>query len=170
MKKILLAAGTILIPFMATFAQDYNRDYANEADPAIKSQFSADYPDAQNVHFARTKGLNAVSFTQDKNIMTAYYDNRDQLIGTILKQSIADLPENAQNEIRNKYPGYSIANVVKFDDNQSDDTEMILYGVSWDDADNYFVELKNDSKTIVVKVDLTGGVEAFGPGLTSASL
>jgi hypothetical protein len=165
MKKFLLAAGTILIPAMATFAQGHTR----EADPAIVSQFSADFPNATNAHFSHAKGLNVVSFTQDRDNLTAYYV-RDQLIGTILKQSLADLPGNAQKEIQNKYPGYSIANVIKFDENESDDTEVILYGLSLDDADNYFVELKNDSKTIVVKVDLTGGVETFGPGLTSASL
>ena len=159
MKKIFLAAGIILIPAMAVFAKDHDRGYANDADPAIESQFRADFPDATNVHFTRAKGLNVVSFTQDKETVSAYYDSRDQLLGTIHKQSFADLPDNAQNEIQHKYHGFSAANIVRFDDNQSQHTEMILYGVSLDDADNYFVELKNDSKTIVLKVDLTGGLE-----------
>ncbi|HEV3326930.1 MAG TPA: hypothetical protein VG052_15050 [Puia sp.] len=158
MKKILLAAGTILIPAMATFAQDYTREYAKQGDPIIKSQFTADFPDAKNVHFARVKYLNEVSFTEGNEKMNAYYDARGQLVGTIRKESFADLPNNAQKEIQNKYPGYTTANVIKFDDNESDETEMILYGISMDDADNYFVELKNGSKAIVVKVDLSGGV------------
>jgi hypothetical protein len=137
MKKILLVASTVLLTAMATFAQ--------EPDPVIESQFATDFPNATNAHFARVKNLNEVSFTQDKDIVTAYYDARDQLIGTIHEQSFADLPDNAQKEIRNKYPGYSIGNVVKFDDNQSDD--------------NYFAELKNDSKSIVLKIDLIGEVD-----------
>jgi hypothetical protein len=161
MKKILLVAGTLLIPAMATFAQEYTRDYASEADPMIKSQVTADFPDAKNIQFARVKDLNEVSFIQDKKKMNAYYDDGDQLVGTIQKESVADLPVNAQKEIQNKYPGYTIANVVKFDDNESDDSEMLLYGISLDDADNYFVELKNDSKAIAVKVDLSGGVNFF---------
>jgi hypothetical protein len=159
MKQILLVAGTLLIPAMATFAQDYNRDDVKEPGPAIKSQFTADFPDAKNVHFERVKDLNEVSFTQGKEKMDAYYDAQDQLVGTVKKESFADLPDNAQKEIQNKYPGYTIANVVKFDDNGSDEAELILYGISLDDADNYFVELKNDSKAIVVKVDLSGGVD-----------
>ena len=158
MKKILLVAGTILIPAMATFAQDYNRDYATEAGPIIKNEFTADFPDAKNVHFGRVKDLNEVSFIQAREKMKAYYDNSAQLLGTIRKESFADLPDNAQKEIQNKYPGYTIANVVKFNENESDNTEIILYGVSMDDADNYFVELKNGSKAIVVKVDLSGEV------------
>jgi hypothetical protein len=158
MKKILLVAGTLLISAMTTFAQDYHGDYAKEASPIIKSQFTADFPDAKNVHFALVKDLNEISFTQNKEKMNAYYDDRDQLLGTIRKVSFADLPDNAQKEIQHKYPDYTIANVVKFDDNECDNTEIILYGVSMDDADNYFVELKNDSKAMVVKVDLSGEV------------
>jgi hypothetical protein len=159
MKKILLAAGAIFIPAMAIFAQDYHRDYADQADPSIQSQFTADFPDAQNVHFARLKDLNEVTFSQGKENMTAYYRGEDQLVGTILKESFADLPGNAQKEIQHKYPGYTIVNVVKFDDNESELLETILDGISLGDADNYFVELKNDSRAIVVKVDLSGGVD-----------
>jgi hypothetical protein len=160
MKKILFAAGILLLPSMALFAQDYHRDYAAEGDAGIdiKSQFTEDFPDAKNIHFARLKDLNEVSFTQDKEEMTAYYREGDQLVGTIRKESPAGLPGNAQKEIQNKYPGYTIASVVKFDDNESEATEIILDGISMDDADNYFVELKNDDKAIVVKVDLSGRV------------
>ena len=159
MKKILFIAGVILIPAMATFAQDNNRDYAAAADPVIiKSQFSADFPDAKNVHFARVKDLYDVSFTQNNKKTNAYYNDKDELVGTIRKESFADLPDNAQKEIRHTYPDYTIANVIKFDDSESDVTEMILYGKSMDDADNYFVELKSDSKAIVVKVDVAGEV------------
>jgi hypothetical protein len=166
MKKILLAAGAILIPALTIFAQN-NRDYAKGTDPTVQSQFATDFPDAKNVHFALLKNLNEVSFTQHKEKMNAYYGNRGQLIGTIQKESFDDLPDNAQKEIQAKYPGYTITNIVKFDDSESDVTEMILYGRSLDDAANYFVELKNDGKAIVVKVDLAGGVSYFAKIKTS---
>ncbi len=143
---------------MATFAQDYNRDYATEAGPIIKNEFTADFPDAKNVHFGRVKDLTEISFIQDKKKMSAYYDSRTQLLGTIRKESFAGLPGNAQKAIQHKYPGYTVANILKFDDNESELLEMILYGISMNDADNYFVELKSDSKAIVVKVDLSGEV------------
>jgi hypothetical protein len=159
MKKILFAAGILLMPAIAVLAEDRDRGYANDADPVIEGQFRTDFPNATNLHFARAKGLTVVSFTQDNETMNAYYDSRDQLLGTIHKQSFADLPDNAQKEIQDKYHGFSAANVVKFDDSESEHHEMILYGVSLDDAENFFVELKNDSKTMVVKVSLTGDVE-----------
>ena len=38
---------------------------------------------------------------------------------------------------------------------------MIMYGVQFDDADNYFVELSKGSSKIVVKVDMKGEVTFF---------
>jgi hypothetical protein len=160
MNVFLLAAGIILIPAMSTFSQGYDRDPAKEVGPLIRNQFTVDFPDAKNVQFARVKGLNEVSFTEDKEAMNAYYDDGDVLVGTIRKKSFADLPDNAQKNIQNKYPGYTIANIVKFDGSESDATLMSLYGKSMD-ADNYFVELKKSSDAVVVKVDLSGGVDYF---------
>ena len=158
MKKFLLAAGTALMPVIAIFAQDHVRDSAKTANQIIRSQFTTDFPDAKDVHFAQVKNLNKMSFTQDKEIMSAYYDDGGQLVCTIHEELFADLPGNAQKEIQHKYPDYAIADVVKFDDNEGDDPEGILYGRSADDAQNYFVELKNDTKEIIVKVDLYGEV------------
>jgi hypothetical protein len=160
MKKIILASGFLFLGTAVTFAQENSdRNDAKEVSLAIKSQFAADFPGATNVHFTSEKNFNEVSFTQDKETISAYYNDRDLLVGTIQKQTFADLPENAKQEITKKYAGYAIANVIKFDDSESDETERILYGASFDDADNYFVELKNDSGAIVVKVNLSGGVD-----------
>jgi hypothetical protein len=158
MKKIFLAAGILLVTATTTFAQDKNdRDNAL-VDPLIKSQFATDFPNATNAYFASEKNFDEVSFTQDKEKISAYYDYNNQLIGTVENKAFTDLPGNAQKEILKKYPDYTITGVVKFEDNESDETEMIQYGRSLDDADNYFVQLKNDSRTIIVKVDLSGGI------------
>ena len=53
---------------------------------------------------------------------------------------------------------FTITGVIKFNDNESDHIDMILYGTPLHDGDNYFVELKNDISVIVVKVDLSGGI------------
>jgi hypothetical protein len=158
MKKFLLVAGTVIIPVMAIFAQDHDRESANLANLIIRSQFTTDFPDAKEVHFARVKNLNKMSFTQDRDKMSAYYDDAGQLVGTIHEQLFADLPGNAQKEIQHKYPDYAIGDVVKLDDNESDGPEGAFYGRSTDDSQNYFVELKNDRKAILIKVDLSGDV------------
>ncbi|HLX91348.1 MAG TPA: hypothetical protein VKR32_06675 [Puia sp.] len=161
MKKILLAAGIFLVTASVTFAQE-NDDRDNAVvNPLIKSQFETDFPNATNVDFESKKSFDEVSFTQDKEKISAYYDYNDQLIGTVETKAFSDLPANAQKEILKKYADYTITGVVKFNDNESDHTEMILYGRSLNDADNYFVQLKNDSRIILVKVDLSGGIDFF---------
>jgi hypothetical protein len=159
MKKIFLAAGIFLVTATVTLAQKSNdRDNA-VVNPLIKSQFETDFPNATNVDFESKKNFDEISFTQDKETISAYYDYNDQLIGTVEKKAFSDLPGNAQKEILKKYPGYTVTGVVKFNNNECDHTEMLLYGSSLHDEDNYFLELKNDSRTILVKVDLLGRID-----------
>jgi hypothetical protein len=48
-----------------------------------------------------------------------------------------------------------------FDDNEYNQSDMVLYGHVFTDADNYFVELSNNNKTIVLEVNMEGLVTFF---------
>jgi hypothetical protein len=160
MKKIFLAASILLTASTATLAQDNSgRHDAERLTPGIKNQFVEDFPDATNVQYTNGNSLVKVSFTQDKEKISAYYDDGNQLVGTIEKKAFDDLPANAKKKILKDYPGYTIADVIRFDDNEADETEMMQYGRSLNDAENYFVELKTGNKAIVVKVGLSGWVD-----------
>ena len=185
MKKIFLVVGIMLTVATITFAhksadrrerkeerierreirKEYHRlrraENRNEVSDLTRNQFAIDFPDAKNVRFVRTKEFDEVLFIYGKKKLTAYYDYDHELVGTTQDKTFADLRENAQKEILKKYAGYNIDGVIKFDDNESNETDMIIYGTSFDDADNYFVELKNDSKDLIVKVDLAGYVSFF---------
>ncbi|HTF32063.1 MAG TPA: hypothetical protein VK625_24570 [Flavitalea sp.] len=126
-----------------------------------RNNFAKDFPDATNVRFVKAKDFEEVLFTSDKTNLIAYYDNETKLVGTTQRLAFTDLPENAQKEIHKKYSEYGVAEVVKFDDNEINDTDMILYGSAFDDADNYFVELKNDRKDIIVKINGYGYLTFF---------
>jgi hypothetical protein len=185
MKKIFLAAGFILAAATGSFA--FNKTDRKERKEArierkearkgqhidrraenrdavsnlTKSNFVVDFKDPQNVHFERTKYFDEVSFMSGNKQLKAYYDVDNQLVGTTQEKSFADLPGNAQNEITKKYADYTVARVIQFDDNDINNTDMILYGVSFEDANNYFAELKNESKAIVLKIDKAGDVTFF---------
>ena len=183
MKKLFLVAGSLLMATTLTFAHPNNglsearKGKLEENDKRkemikeqrtgnhdvvggpTKSQFANDFPDAMNVHFESTKDFDKISFMQGSREITAYYDYQSQLIGTTEKKAFADLPQHAQKAILEKYAGYAIADIVEFNDNQSNGTETILYGSSHDDGDNYFLELKTNGKAILVKVDLSGRVD-----------
>ena len=182
MKKIFLAAGTILAAATISFAQnnsdakqvkmertelrkevrkEHRLENSNEVSDLTKSQFAIDFSNAKNVRFVKTKEFDEVVFLSGKKKLTAYYDYDNELVGTTQEKTFADLPANAQKEILKKYADYNVDQVIKFDDNESNETDMIMYGTTFDDADNYFVELKNSSKAIILEVDLSGGVSLF---------
>ena len=185
MKKIFLSLSILLTAGTITFAHtntDHNerkeerlarkeirKEYhklrraenRNEVSDVTRNQFAIDFPGAKNARFAKTKEFAEVLFINGKKKLKAYYDYDNELVGTTEKKAFADLPENAQKEILKKYSGYNIDQVFKFDDNKVNDTDMILYGTTFNDADNYFVELKKDSKDIILKVDLAGYVSVL---------
>ncbi|MCW3089803.1 MAG: hypothetical protein JWP81_872 [Ferruginibacter sp.] len=185
MKKIFFTAGIIMMAVTVTFAHsDMNRkdpkesrnekrearkehrmvrraEYRNEVSDFTKKQFAIDFVDATNVHYVKTKDFEEMTFMEGKKKLRAYYDNTSNLVGTTWKKDFVDLPENAQKEILKKYAGYTINRVIEFNDNESNDADMILYGTAFADANNYFAELKNDNKAIVVRVDLAGEVSFF---------
>lgn len=193
MKKFFLTTGILMVIAMtSTYAQDnINDDNANNAQSTSTktmseiqkegaetnqngvnaftvNQFAYDFPDVTNIHFDKTKNYVTVTYTQNGKNNTAYYDENSELLGTILNRSVQDLPAGAQTEIANRYAGYTVVRVVRFNansDNESyieNNSELPFYGDSPENSSNYFVELKNnDNKSIVVMVGLSGEVSFF---------
>ena len=125
-----------------------------------EQNFMVDFPDVTNVSWKRA-GFEEASFTLNGKDRKAFYDYNNQLIGTTTEASYADLPANAQKEIEKYYKDYAPQSVFLFDDNEYNDRDMILYGNAFEDADNYFVELTNNTKTIVLQVNMEGLVSFF---------
>ena len=185
MKKIFLVAGILFTTTTVTFAHtNINRkdrketrierkktrrelrrerraENHSEVSDLTKNQFVTDFPDAKNARFVKTKNFDEVAFMSGKKKLSAYYDYDSKLVGTTQKKPLRIyLRMHKRKSLKSMQTTLSTA-VIKFDDNESNETDMIMYGTSFDDADNYFVELKNDSKAIVVKVDLSGEVSFF---------
>ena len=93
--------------------------------------------------------------------MSAYYDIDANLIGTTMDKTFDDLPAKAQKYINSKYGSYSKSGVIFFDDNEFNETDMVLYNQPFEDADNYFVELQKDNKEIILRVNMNGDVSFF---------
>jgi hypothetical protein len=132
------------------------------ATPAYMTaqHFMIDFPNATNVTWKRSN-FEEASFIWNGKQTNAFYDLDDVLIGTTTPANYSDLPANAQKEIEKYYKGYTPRSVIMFDDNEFNDTDMILYGTSFEDEDNYFVEMTNDNKTVVLQVNMEGLVSFF---------
>jgi hypothetical protein len=71
------------------------------------------------------------------------------------------MPDNARKYIAKHYSDYTTGSVILFDDNEYNSSDMILYGNAFEDADNYFVELSNNNRKIVLQVNMEGLVTFF---------
>jgi hypothetical protein len=192
MKKFFLTTGIFMVTAItATYAQDnMNNIDENEVNSAntnslneiqkegaesnqnavsvfTRNQFVSDFPDATNIRFEKMDAFDEVNYSQKGRKITAYYDVNSELVGTLRNRSFRNLPASAQTEIVNKYPGYAVVGVVRFNTNGDEvsnldnNLELPFNGDSSDESSHYFVELKNGNKAIVLMVSLSGEVSFF---------
>jgi hypothetical protein len=191
MKKFFLATGILMVTAItATYAQDnIDNDNANDEKPTVTktmteiqkegaetnqnavsaftvSQFAYDFPDVTNIHFTRVNDHDVITYTENGKDNTAYYDDNSELMGTIRNRSVQDLPAAAQKEIADRYPGYTVVRVVRYNANSDNESyinnnpDLPYYDDSSENS-NYFVELNNENKAIVLMVGLSGEVSFF---------
>jgi hypothetical protein len=176
MKKVIVIGSMVLFTASTSFAQDelaYNdanhftshktnkaqkednraaRKEKNTTEPnyTTEQNFLMQFPDATNVHWKIASFEEAI-FTTNGKEMKAFYDWDHELIGTTTPASFFDMPEAARKYIEKHYSDY----------NEYNSTDMMLYGNQFADEDNYFVELSNNNKTIVLQVNMEGLVTFF---------
>jgi hypothetical protein len=125
-----------------------------------EQNFLVQFPEATNVSWKRD-GFEEASFTMNGKNMKAFYDYNNELVGTTTPVSYDVLPAYAQTYIEKHYADYTTGAVLLYDDNEYNDTDMMLYGNTFEDEDNYFVELSNNEKKIVLQVNMEGLVTFF---------
>ncbi|MCS3795605.1 hypothetical protein [Niastella sp. OAS944] len=125
-----------------------------------EQHFQTDFPNATNVSWKKA-GFEEASFTLDGKEMKAFYDFDNELIGTTTPVDYNTLPKAARTYIEKHYKGYSPQQVIMFDDNEYNESNMVLYGNPFDDIDTYFIELSNNNKTIVLQSNMEGLVSYF---------
>lgn len=128
---------------------------------AARNNFGSDFGSIQNVQWKRSGTYDEASFMKDGRKMTAYYDFAGKLVGTTSPRTLADLPAKARNEIQTKYRDYSVTKVIFFDDNELNETDMILYGTQFEDKDSYFALLTKGENKIVLQVFTDGTISFF---------
>lgn len=132
-----------------------------EVSSRAKDHFLSDFGNVADANWTRGTQMDEVTFTKDGQKLTAYYDYDSNLVGTTSDKSFAALPPNAQKDIQKRYKGYNVGAVIMFDDNENNATNMNLYGTSFDDKDNYFVEISKGGKQSVLQVNMEGEVMFF---------
>jgi hypothetical protein len=183
MKKLAILSGTFL--FVVAVAQGQtqkaDKEKIKETKKELKTErvalkklegkkvsdlsisaFNADFRGATNVQSKRIDTFDVFTFTtKDGQSKKAYYDIDNKLVGTAQLKTFADLPVKGQQEIKKKYKEYTTGEVFFFDDNEFNDTDMIMYGKQFDDEDLYFVELTKGTEKIILTVNPAGLVSFY---------
>ena len=126
-----------------------------------KENFVTDFGNIPEVSWNRSNYFDEAMFVKNGKVMTAYYDFGGKLVGTTEPSTFNDIPVNAQNGIHFKYKDYSICPVIFFDDNELNETDMMIYSKQFKNADNYFVELTKGNRKIMLRVDTSGFANFF---------
>jgi hypothetical protein len=140
--------------------EERREQWLHSVNRATQLQFYSDFPGAKNVSWREAHFAEA-TFLDGPVLKTAYYDPDNALVGTTSDVAFSALPEKAKQYINKKYRGYTAGEVVLFDDNEANTTNMYLYNSSFEDEDNYFLILTKKSKEIILKVSIEGDVSFF---------
>jgi hypothetical protein len=132
-----------------------------EVSPLAKQEFYQIYGNIPGAVWKRTLNYDQVFFSRDGKAMTAYYDADAKLVGTITQQKFEDLPSDSQKYINEKYPGYITEDVVFFNDNELNITDIVLFNKQFDEEDCYYVKMKKDNQEILVKVKMSGDISSL---------
>lgn len=132
-----------------------------EVSSRSKDAFYGDFGQIDNVQWERGPQFDEATFTKDGQKLTAFYDSHNMLVGTTSDKKFADIPANAQKHIKKEFKNYTIGAVVEYKDNEQNDTNMLLYGTQFDDADHYFVTVTKGKEADVLMVKTDGEVSFF---------
>ena len=132
-----------------------------EVSYQAKAHFATDFNGIAATKWVRSTNFDEATFVKHGKTMTAYYDEQANLVGTTSDKAFTDIPVKAQQYIKKKYAGYKVNGVVFYDDNEANETDMVLYNQQFDDEDSYMVELQNAKETIVLHVNMGGDVGFF---------
>ncbi|MEO8962154.1 MAG: hypothetical protein ABI325_09745 [Ginsengibacter sp.] len=134
----------------------------SEVSYQSKQAFATDFGNIKPISSQRLDNFDEFTFTTKKGITkSAYYDPDSKLVGTVEDKTFADLPSKAQQVIRDQYKDYTHGDVILFDSNEPNITDMILYGLQFESQDSYFIELKKHGEKIVLQVRMDGEVGFF---------
>ena len=126
-----------------------------------KATFYVQFGNVPDVQWERQDYFDMATFIQNGQQMKAYFDNDGELVGTSIQTDMKALPMKAQLEIAKKYGDYSVGDVILYDDNNEQISDIILFGTQMESADNYFVELKKDNKRVILEVTPEARVTLF---------
>jgi hypothetical protein len=154
MKKLFITAAIATL-FSASVFADGTKKAKTEVNVSysVLNQFTADFADASNVVWTVNGSFQKADFISDNAKKTAFYNLQGQFVALTQDVDARAIPAKTQKEIAENYKGYTVNEVIVIQNN----TELNP------DADEtaYFVDLKNDTKEVLVKITPEANIEFY---------
>lgn len=117
-----------------------------EINEKIAASFKNDFASATDVKWEKTKQFVKVTFSQNQQIMFAYYMEDGSLVAVTRNLTVGQLPLNLLTSYKKNYKDYWVSDLFEM--------------VNGSDTD-YYLSLENGDQTIVLKSNGTNGWEVF---------
>jgi hypothetical protein len=154
MKKLFITAAIATLFSASVFADGTKKNNTTvNVSYTVLNQFGADFADAKNVTWTVNKNFQKADFILDNAKMTAFYNLRGEFVAVTQSVDAKAIPAKAQKEITEKYNGYAVNEVIVLQNNTELNSEV--------EATAYFVDLKNDTKEVLVRITPESHIEFY---------
>jgi hypothetical protein len=151
------ATNRTVIAKETKYSANYSKGFeAGNVSALTSKRFHADFGTLSGVVWEKSRTLDKVTFTKDGSRMVAYYNLHSRLVGISTDADSSVIPDQTLADIRTIYKDYKIGSVIFFDSNETNATSKLVYGTRLKE-ENYLVELSNESKKFIIRVNVIGG-------------
>ena len=153
MKKLFITAAIATMFSASVFADGTKKAHTVTVSYAVATQFNNDFANATNISWTVNKNFQKADFIYGGIKMAAFYNLQGEFVAVTQDADVKAIPAAAQKEIADQYAGYAVKEVIVIQNN----TELNP------DADEtaYFVDLKSDTKEVLVKLTQEAHVEFY---------
>lgn len=160
MKKIFYLAFLVLALSGKSYADDKNKSEKRNAEVSYfaENNFLSKYQAAKNVKWTVTNQFQKASFSMNGTKMAAFFDVNGDYIATTQYVDYEKLPAVSKSRLKKFYGNYTIEEVVKYDFDGQEDSNLYLLTGKRNYNTIYFASLKNEKDHMVVKITPDGEV------------
>jgi hypothetical protein len=154
MKKLFITAAIAAMFSVSAFADGTKKsDTKVSVSYTVLNQFRTDFADAKDVSWSVNKNFQKADFILNNAKMTAFYNLSGEFVAVTQDLDAKAIPAKAQAEIAAKYKGYAVNEVILLQNNTDLNADA--------DETAYFVDLKNDTKEVLVRITPEAHIEFY---------
>ncbi len=153
MKKLFITAAIATMFSASVFADGTKKAHTVNVSYSVVNHFNSDFATASSVVWTVNRNFQKADFVYEGVKMTAFYNLQGEFVAVTQDIDAKAIPAAAKKEIADKYAGYAIKEVIVVQANTDLNPDA--------DETAYFVDLKSDSKEVLVKLTAEAHVEFY---------